>query len=587
GDASINNTAGGDINTGDQSAIADNGDAEITNETPGDLNVGEQVAIADGNAGTIDNNIGGEINPDPSPIITDEATTEPIFNPPNLDNNSTENYPAVPINTDNNNTTTLPPVVGDTQVPPIATPNNILQQLSTTPAGRGIARAMATQTPPPPRRNGERAIAPDTASAEIINSLNTTTTAPLATPAGEAVAVLEQSRSREFSQYLGTEITQTSANTASVRELLDDIQKQTGNRSAILYITVFSDNIELVVFTAGGEPLSKTVAGVSREELLKAIDEFRRQVLDPRHRSSKRYLKISQQLYEWLIAPVASELKANEIDTLLFSLDAGLRSLPIAALYDGEQFLVETYSLSLIPSISLTDTRYRAIQGAQLLAMGASEFSTLPALPAVPVELETIGQLWSGEAFLNQAFTRENLRSQRQERPYRIIHLATHAEFKSGDPGNSYIQLWGEEKLQLDQLRELGWNEPAVDLLVLSACRTALGDENAELGFAGLAVQAGVKSALASLWYVSDEGTLALMTEFYDYLSQATIKAEALRQAQLAMLRGEVVIQDGELRGTGIRGGGIQLPKTLANAASEDLSHPYYWAGFTLIGSPW
>jgi len=204
------------------------------------------------------------------------------------------------------------------------------------------------------------------------------------------------------------------------------------------------------------------------------------------------------------------------------------------------------------------------------------------------VKLEAIaGQLWSGEAFLNQAFTRENLRSRQWDEPYRIIHLATHAEFKSGAPGNSYIQLWGDDRLRLDQLRELGWDDPAVDLLVLSACETALGDENAELGFAGLAVQAGVKSALASLWYVSDEGTLALMAEFYNHLSQATVKAEALREAQLAMLRGRVTIEDGELRGTDIRGGGIQLPNTLANLDSEDLSHPYYWAGFTLIGSPW
>ncbi|MDJ0517833.1 MAG: CHAT domain-containing protein, partial [Trichodesmium sp. MO_231.B1] len=138
----------------------------------------------------------------------------------------------------------------------------------------------------------------------------------------------------------------------------------------------------------------------------------------------------------------------------------------------------------------------------------------------------------------------------------------------------------------LDQIRELGWSQPAVDLLVLSACKTAFGDKNAELGFAGLAVAAGVKSALASIWYVSDEGTLGLMTEFYTHLNNAEIKAEALRQAQLTMLRGEVVIAEGELRGSAARGA-VVLPSALGNVENQDLSHPYYWAGFTMVGSPW
>jgi CHAT domain-containing protein len=113
-----------------------------------------------------------------------------------------------------------------------------------------------------------------------------------------------------------------------------------------------------------------------------------------------------------------------------------------------------------------------------------------------------------------------------------------------------------------------------------------LGSDEAELGFAGFAVQAGVKSALASLWYVSDEGTLGLMTEFYRQLRTAPIKAEALRQAQIAMLKGHVQIVEGQLRGS--RGGGIQLPIALAERTETHmLSHPYYWAAFTLIGSPW
>jgi CHAT domain-containing protein len=120
--------------------------------------------------------------------------------------------------------------------------------------------------------------------------------------------------------------------------------------------------------------------------------------------------------------------------------------------------------------------------------------------------------------------------------------------------------------------------------LVLSACRTALGSEEVELGFAGLAVQAGVKSALASLWYVSDEGTLGLMSEFYQQLTDAPTKAEALRRTQLAMLRGEVQIQGERLL---TNRGAVSLPPELSELETENFTHPYYWSAFTLVGNPW
>ena len=119
----------------------------------------------------------------------------------------------------------------------------------------------------------------------------------------------------------------------------------------------------------------------------------------------------------------------------------------------------------------------------------------------------------------------------------------------------------------------------------MSACKTAVGDGDAELGFGGLAVQAGVKTALASLWYVSDEGTLGLMTEFYGQLRVAPIKAAALRKAQMAMLRGEVRLQGGKLRGA--NGTSVDLPAPLLKLGDRNLSHPFYWSAFVMIGSPW
>jgi CHAT domain-containing protein len=179
--------------------------------------------------------------------------------------------------------------------------------------------------------------------------------------------------------------------------------------------------------------------------------------------------------------------------------------------------------------------------------------------------------------------TLENLKSQRRTESFGIVHLATHAIFQPGEPSNSYIQLWDSE-LRLNQLRQLGWNDPAVQLLVLSACKTAQGSAEVELGFAGLSVQAGVKSALASLWFVSDEGTMALMRKFYEELRQAPIKAEALRRAQVAMLKGEVRLENGNL----VTPSGVTpLPPELEQLGNQNLSHPKFWSAFTMIGNPW
>ncbi|NET60465.1 MAG: CHAT domain-containing protein [Symploca sp. SIO2E6] len=300
---------------------------------------------------------------------------------------------------------------------------------------------------------------------------------------------------------------------------------------------------------------------------------------------SRPYKQQAQQLYQWLITPLEADLETQEINNLVFILDSGLRSLPISVLHDGDGFILEKYSIGLMPSLSLTDTRYVDVRNTQMLAMGAAEFTDQNPLPAVPTELSTLtGQLWQGTSFLNKEFTINQLKSARNSQPFGIIHLATHGEFLPGKLSNSYIQLW-DTKLKLDQVRELGFHNPPVELLVLSACRTALGDTEAELGFAGLAVLAGVKSAIGSLWYVSDEGTLGFMSNLYQQLQESPSKAEALRQTQLAMLRGEVRLENNTLVSSTRRT--IPLPPELQNLGDKDLTHPYYWSAFTLIGSPW
>jgi predicted outer membrane repeat protein len=381
-----------------------------------------------------------------------------------------------------------------------------------------------------------------------------------------SVSVLDGASAIDFGDEPISEddITQEEDNEESIvniRETFKRITEQTGTVPALVYALSQPDAVELILITPDNQLFRIVIPEADSTTLRSTIRDFRSHITNVRRPNA--YVKSAQQLYDWLIRPLETRLDALDIDTLIFAMGEGLRTLPLAALHDGEQFLVEKYSIGQIPSLSLTNSEYQPLHDAQTLVMGASEFKVLDPLPAVPSEAEAIASLLNGEVHLNEAFTRDNLKKQSRDRAFDIVHLATHAEFQGSGDQASYIQLWGDEKLPPHELRELRWyDDPQVELLVLSACKTAVGDREAELGFAGLAVQAGVKSAMASLWYVSDAGTLALMSGFYQGLSDPaiTIKAEALRQAQLALLRGD---------------------------SAANFSHPYYWSSFMLVGSPW
>jgi filamentous hemagglutinin family protein len=340
--------------------------------------------------------------------------------------------------------------------------------------------------------------------------------------------------------------------------------------------------LELVLVTPGNEP-QRFRTNATRGQALAAVRQLHLELTDRTRRRLTNYLIPAQSLYGWLVAPLEEALTAANIGHVSFILDEGLRSLPLATLHDGEQFMIENYSVGLMPSLSLTDTRIGNIRNASVLAMGASEFTDQPPLPAVPLELGAINNLWSGEQYLNETFTPERVVQERSADPYPVLHLATHGQFNNDGLDNSYIQFWNR-RLSLDELPQLQLSDPAVELLVLSACRTVLGGEEAELGFAGLAIQSGAKTAIAALWQVSDLETAGLMAELYTHLGQVSYKAEALRQAQLAMLRGEVTVQDGMLTWSG---GQAALPPDLAASHFRDTRHPYYWSAFTLVGSPW
>ncbi len=366
---------------------------------------------------------------------------------------------------------------------------------------------------------------------------------------------IEKSRLKEFEDYFGEKFPKQLMSSAQIQAMLGEVERQTGIRAAVIYVATSDNQLELMLISPDGKPVETRNIEVGNQALLNLVNNFIHTIQESQ---TEIYKADAQKLYDLLIRPLKADLQAQNIDTLLFSLGSGLRSIPLAALHDGQQFLIEKYRFSLIPSFTLADVRYEDITNKQLVAMGISQFpSGQKPLPSVPEEISTIAQtLASGRTFFDQDVTMKNLKTQRQQ-PFQIIHLATHAKFQPGKAHNSYIQLW-DEKLQLDELTRLKWSDqPKVNLLVLSACQTALGDKDAEMGFAGLAVKAGVKSAVASLWRANDGATFKLMTNFYQQLNTSSIKAEALRQAQLAMLR------------------------------DENVSHPAYWAAFTVIGSPW
>ncbi|MEM1252542.1 MAG: CHAT domain-containing protein [Cyanobacteria bacterium P01_H01_bin.21] len=419
---------------------------------------------------------------------------------------------------------------------------------------------------------------------------------------------LENSFSNQFKSHLNLyeRVSISSPSLASAQQTLGNIETSMGIKPGVLYIYFRpssrqnmaqtnaeslspDDELELLLLTHGGQPIRRRVKGVTREAVMDVAKDFSSQITNAISVPSQ-YLPPAQQLYRWFIAPIEQELQQQGIQSLALAMDTGLRTLPVAALHSGSEFLVERYSLGIIPSFSLTNFNpehflYTQLEDTQLLAMGASQFASHQRLPAVLEELEIVTQTFhASDTFLNDSFTLNNLKTQITNDDYGIIHLASHGVFEPGKPQNSYIQLW-DQPLQLNQVHTLGLQDADIALMVLSACNTALGDREAEYGFAGLAVNAGVQTSIASLWPISDEGTLGLMTYFYASLLQQPARANALQQAQLAMLHGELQFIDGRLYDAD-QNVLAQLPE-LEYHGRWNFEHPYYWSTYTLIGSPW
>jgi CHAT domain-containing protein len=363
-------------------------------------------------------------------------------------------------------------------------------------------------------------------------------------------------------------------------------------KTVLIYPLVLEDKLWLVYGVQAGKAgvvFASQEIPVSRKELSATVAEFRTLLENPSS-DVKQLQQVSQKLYGWLIAPLRPQLDANGIQNLVFSLDRSTRYMPLAALFDGKQYLAERFTLSTILTAGLTNTTDKLSSNPAdnpVLGLGLSDaVSGFDPLPNVPAEIAAIVRpksndtngIFQGSAYLNRDFT---LKAFKNLIDYRILHIATHGKFEE-DPEQSFLVLGNGDRLTVPnilQLTDLG----NIHLAVLSACETAKGGQDKEgIEVAGLSyyfLKQNVKSVMASLWLVNDASTSVLMQQFYKQLATGKVtKAEALRQVQLSFLQGKLTAKDAPDRAGGRRDRSGQLPV-------GSFAHPFYWAPFILIGN--
>lgn len=324
-------------------------------------------------------------------------------------------------------------------------------------------------------------------------------------------------------------------------------------RTAAIYPVILADRLELLVSLPGG--LKQITMPVDRETLTAEVRLLRHSLERPK----SPYLDYAIRLYDWLVRPLETVLADRGIDTLIFVPDGPLRTIPMAALFDGNDFLLQKYAVVTVPGLTLTDPRPLPRENLRVLLLGLTEaVQGFSGLPKVADELAAIDRLFPATVVEDSDFTRERMARELKQYPYPIVHIASHGQFDR-DPARTFLLTY-DEKLTMDGLENVlelsKYREEPLELLTLSACQTAVGDERAALGLGGVSLKAGARSAVATLWFIDDEATSLVMRAFYEKLKNAELsKAKALQQAML------------ELR------------------EEERFRHPAYWAPFLLIGN--
>jgi CHAT domain-containing protein len=370
----------------------------------------------------------------------------------------------------------------------------------------------------------------------------------------EVLGTVNSLRLAELQNYFGNDCVLTAVNEARV-------DRVDATHTAVFSSIILEDRTAMIL-SLPNERRQFNWIEVDRGTLTQTINDFRlglESYFDEYDRTP------AQQVYQWLIAPFETALTEAEIDTLIFVQDGILRSVPMAALHDGEQFLIEKYAIATTPTLTLANVTPLNRRKLRALALGVTENATVngqvfEALPNVPLEINEVQSLLpDSTSLLNDEFTSDRLRQELTENDYSIIHIATHGEF-GAEPNDNFLVTGKNQSLTISQLedilRSVGSTEQ-IELLALTACNTAIGDDRAALGLAGVAVQAGVKSALASLWLIEDAATAEIADQFYrNLLNPNMSRAEALRAAQLKLLK-----------------------------ESEQYQHPAFWAPYILIGN--
>ncbi|BAZ51619.1 hypothetical protein NIES4103_42770 [Nostoc sp. NIES-4103] len=324
---------------------------------------------------------------------------------------------------------------------------------------------------------------------------------------------------------------------------LDQVVDQDNPTAAILYPIILPDQLQVIV-KIPNQPLRHYSQNISQAYVDKRVAELRKTLVNPA--ATNAFKTQSQEVYQWLLKPIESELAASKVDTLVFVLDGKLRNLPMASLYDGKQYLVEKYAIALSVGLQLQKPKAFVQPKLRALTAGLTQppvgFSDYAPLPAIKDEINLIASAGvSITSLLDQQFTRDALETEVNTAPFNVVHLATHGEFSSSAENTFILAADGPINVKrFDSLlrsRDENKAEP-VELLVLSACQTAAGDNRAALGLAGAAVRAGARSTLASLWQIDDEATALFVGDFYRELNRAkTTKAAAVRHAQLKLLQ--------------------------------------------------
>jgi CHAT domain-containing protein len=337
--------------------------------------------------------------------------------------------------------------------------------------------------------------------------------------------------------------------------------EQIDSQAAVLYSIILPERLAIIL-SLSDQPLryyaTSLNSSVNQEEIERTFDDLFAN-LNP-FITNPNPLVPNQKLYNWLIRPAETALTQNHIKTLVFVLDGVLRNVPVSALHDGKQYLIEKYNLALTPGLQLFGGNRFAPEKLSVLIGGLTESSQgFSALPSVTKEVNEIAKIATSDILLNSNFTSSQLEQALKFNQFPIVHLATHGQFSS-QAEDTFLLTW-DEKINVKNLDQLLREQPLVikspiELLILSACQTAVGDKRAALGLAGVAVRSGARSTIATLWSIQDESTADLMTQFYQALNQPQVsKANALRQAQLSLLH------------------------------SPQYQHPFYWSSFVLVGN--